>query len=253
MNATIHPGSSHRHKSHAPAQTAAMRPRHIGLIVLAALLALLLLVGGVRLLLAGIADYQTDAFLKAWNKAQVDPDPRAWAIAEAAAQRAVTLSPAADGERYHRLAQVYSWKQRSQPYGAAPAADSRRAARDAYRTSVALRPTWPYTWSKLAHSKLALLEFDAEFAHALRQATLLGPTRIGVRYELALIGLSAWPRLTPEQREGSLASIRFSVAYSHSDAQRLLGSATQMNRLEVFCSALDAPLISSRKLTACQK
>ncbi len=252
MNATTHLGSSHRHKAAAPA-TDVMRLRHSGMAILAGLLAVLLLVSGVRLLLAGIADYQTDAFLKAWSKAQVEPDARAWAIAEAAAQRAVALSPAADGQRYDRLGQVYSWQYYRQPYAAAQATASRRAALEAYRTAVELRPTWPYTWVRLAYSKQMLQEFDAEFAHALSQAATLGPTRIGVHQELAALGLSAWQQLTPEQRQAILGSVRFSVAYGHSDAQRLLASATRTGQIQVFCSALDAPLISSRKLTACQK
>lgn len=253
MNANAQLEGSKRHRKAPPATTKAMRASHIGLAVLALLLALLLLISGARLLLAGIADYQAEAFLDAWSKARVEPDARAWAVAEAAAQRAVSLSPVADGDRFDRLGRVYSWQHYLQPYGAAHANDSRRSALAAYRASVEARPTWPYTWARLAHSKLYLLEFDAEFAHALTQAFAMGPTRIVINRELADIGFRAWPHLSAAQRQATLESVRRSVAYSAPEAQNMLNIAQYTNRVGEFCGALEASLISSRKLDACQE
>ncbi len=253
MNANAQLEGSRRRRKTAPAMAGAKRVSHIGLAILALLLALLLLISGARLLLAGIADYQAEAFLGAWSKARVEPDARAWAVAESAAQRAVSLSPAADGDRFDRLGRVYSWQHFRQPYGAAHAADSRRLALAAYRASVQARPTWPYTWARLAHSKLYLLEFDAEFSHALAQAFAMGPTRIAVNRELADIGLSAWPQLSAEQRQATLESVRRSVAYNVPEAQNMLSIAKHNGRVEEFCGALEASLISSRKLDACQE
>lgn len=252
MNASAQLEGTRRPRQRERAQASALsRSTRMGLILLALLLAVLLLFSGARLLLAGIADYQAQAFLSDWGKTREEPEARAWAIAEAAAQRAVALSPAANGERYERLALIYSWQQFRQPYGAAHAVESRRAALAAYRAAVQARPTWPYGWARLAHGKLYLLEFDEEFAHALRQAFALGPTRIGVHSVLADIGLSAWAQLTAEQRQATRESIKRSVAYSAGDAQKLLGIAQHNARLAEFCAALDKPLINTRKLTAC--
>ncbi len=253
MNANAQLEGSSRRRKAAPAMTKAACARHIGLALLALLLALLLLISGARLLLAGIADYQAEAFLGAWSKARVEPDARAWAVAEAAAQRAVSLSPVADGERLDRLGRVYSWQHFRQPFAAAHAAESRRSALAAYRASLEVRPTWPYTWAKVAQSKLFLQEFDAEFAHALAQAFAMGPTRIVINRELADIGFRAWPHLSAAQRQATLESVRRSVAHSAPEAQNLLNTAQYTNRVGEFCGALDASMISSRKLDACQE
>jgi hypothetical protein len=227
------------------------RPARPPIALLLVLAALLLWSGG-RLLLAGIADYQAEAFILDWEKSAVEPGTRAWEVGHAAAQRAVDLYPAADGERLDRLGRIYSWKQFRQPYGAAEAEDSRRAALQAYRDAVSVRPLWPYSWARLAHTKLYLLEIDEEFSHAFAQAFSLGPWRIGVNRELAQIGLIAWPKLNIEQRRTTLESIRRAAAWSPTEARNLLLLAQQGGRLQTFCSALDDGLISRNRLVECK-
>ncbi|NIV36152.1 MAG: hypothetical protein GWN58_43905, partial [Anaerolineae bacterium] len=55
----------------------------------------------------------------------------------------------------------------------------------AYRRSVEWRPLWPYTWVRLAYTKLSLLALDDEFDRALAKAARLGPWRIDVNQPLA--------------------------------------------------------------------
>jgi hypothetical protein len=219
--------------------------------VLVLLLALALLVAGARMVVAGIANYQAEAFLSAWTKAGNEPQARAWQVAHAAAQRAIDLYPAADGDRFDRLGRIHSWQQFRQPYAAPAASDSRRAALEAYRAAVAARPTWPYSWARLAHSKLYLQEFDSEFAHALSEAFRLGPWRIGVNRELAEIGFSAWPHLNHSQRQATLESARRSVAHSQAEAQHLLAIAQHTNTVQHLCDSLSPELKTSRKLAPC--
>ena len=206
--------------------------------LLVALAALLLMLFGGRLLLAGIADYQAEAFLTAWETAGKEPDERAWNIAHDAAQRAIDLYPVADGERLDRLGRIYSWQQFRQPYAAPQALASRQAALEAYRASVSARPTWPDSWARLAHAKLYLQQFDDEFAIALKQAFALGPWRIAVNRELAQIGLIAWPHLSLTQKQATLESARRVAAFSPGEAQKLQQLAEMTGTLEAVNAAL---------------
>ena len=219
--------------------------------LLVALLAVALLLFGGRLLLAGIADYQAEAFLADWGRTATEPQQRAWDVAHGAAQRAIDLYPVADGERLDRLGRIYSWKQFRQAVAAPAAEESRRAALDAYRASLAVRPTWPFTWARLAHSKLYLQEFDAEFAAALKQAFVLGPWQIEVNRELSEIGLIAWPKLSPEQQQATLESARRVALFSPSEAQRMLKLAQEVGKLLQVCAVLSPELKVSSKLTIC--
>ena len=219
--------------------------------VLVAVLALVLLIAGARMGLAGIASYRAEAFIGSWEKAGSEPGARAWQVAHSAAQRANRLYPVANGEYLDRLGRVYSWQQFNKPYTAPAAQDSWRAALDAYSAATAARPTWPYTWERMAHTKLYLQEFDEPFDRALAQAFQRGPWRIGVNRELADIGFNAWPQLTPEQRQAALESARRSVANGHSEAKRILKIAEATGRLNELCNSLNTELIKTRKLSPC--
>ncbi|MFC5694235.1 hypothetical protein ACFPU0_01530 [Pseudomonas sp. GCM10022186] len=210
-----------------------------------------LLVAGARMLLAGIASYQAEAFIGSWDKRGNEPGAAAWDVAHNAAQRAIELYPVADGDRLDRLGRIYSWKQFRQPYADSVAQHSRRAALDAYRAATGARPTWPYTWARLAHSKLYLQEFDDEFDRAMVQAFQLGPWRIGVNRELAEIGLNAWPHLSPAQRRATLESARRSLAFGNAEALHLLEVAQRAGRIQVLCDGLSHELRSTRKLAQC--
>ncbi|QLC74724.1 hypothetical protein LPB260_14170 [Pseudomonas sp. LPB0260] len=210
-----------------------------------------LLYAGARMIPAGIASYQAEAFIGAWEQAAAEPSPRAWVIAQGAAQRAVDWYPAANGDHLDRLGRIYSWWQFRHPYGDPLAEVSRRAALETYRAATAARPAWPYSWERLAHTKLYLQQFDGEFAHALNEARRLGPWRIGVNRELAAIGLSAWAQLDEKQRQASLESARRVAAYGPAEAKRLLELAEATGHLDELCNKLGPALITTRKLTPC--
>ncbi|MOA00457.1 hypothetical protein D3C78_1198190 [compost metagenome] len=217
-------------------------------ILLALVLSLPLLYGGGCLLLAGIASYQTQAFIDDWSSKGEEPNPRAWQIAHDAAQRAVDLYPASNGEYLERLGRVLQWQQFRQPFGAAEAEQSRRAALQAFRAASEARPTWPNNWAALAYAKLYLLEFDAEFAHALQQAEALGPTRIEINRTLAEIGFIAWPQLNDEQRNATLESARRTVEHGPKEARNLLAIASQTGMTRELCDSLDTALKDTRKI-----
>ena len=217
-------------------------------LVLALLLSLALTYSGGRLLLAGVASYQVQAFLNAWSAKSQEPSPRAWQIARDAAQRAVDLYPGRNGEYLERLGRIQQWQQFRQPFGAPQAEASRRAALEAFRAASQARPTWPYTWVALAFTKLYLLEFDDEFAHALQQAHSLGPTRIDINRTLAEIGLLAWPQLDDGQRSATLESAHRTVTYSPWEAQNLLAVANRTGMASQLCASLDDTLKDTRNI-----
>jgi hypothetical protein len=225
-----------RHR-HARQPSVSTRLAQLGAL-LVILCAVLLLVIGARFVLAGLASFQAEAFISAWSKTTSEPSPRAWQIAQQAAQRAVSLSPVANGDYLDRLGRVYSWQYFRQPYAAPAAQSSRRAALHAYRAAVAARPMWPYSWARLAHSKVYLQEFDAEFDQAFARAFALGPWRIAINRELAEIGFQAWPHLTLAQRQATLESARRSVADGPSEAHNMRRIAEASGHLATLCKAL---------------
>ncbi|UTW10618.1 hypothetical protein [Marinobacterium rhizophilum] len=210
--------------------------------------ALALLVTGGRLVIAGIASYQAESFIEHWNEAGTAPAPRAWAVAQAAAERAVRFYPGTDGDHYDRLGRIHEWQHAFAYFGDPAARASREAARDAYRVAVQARPDWPYTWVQLAYVKLRLQEFDAEFDTALARGFELGPWRIDANRWLAEIGLLAWPQLNSAQQAQTLESIRRTVAYSNAEARRLLTLAQGTGQQQLLCDALPFPLKTRRKI-----
>lgn len=216
--------------------------------LLVILVAVIVLVVGARFFLAGLASFQAEAFITSWSKAEREPDARAWQIAQAAAQRAVKLSPVANGDYLDRLGRIYSWQYFRQPYGAPVAQRSRREALQAYRAAVAARPAWPYTWARLAHSKLYLQQFDDEFDQAFARAFALGPWRIQVNRELAEIGFQAWPHLSADQRLATLESARRSLADGPKEAQNIRRIAQATGHLGLLCNSLTSELRSKHPI-----
>lgn len=218
------------------------------LLGLAMVLALALLAAGSRMLLAGIASYQADAFLEDWSAKAEEPSERAWQIAYEAAQRAIDFFPAANGVYLHRLGLIQQWKEFRQPFGAPYVMGSRQAAAQAFRDAIAVRPNWPDNWAALAHAKLFLSEFDTEFHHALAQAHALAPWRIGVNSRLAEIGFITWPHLDVMERERILESARRTVAYSRVESRKLFAIAINTGMTDALCNSLPRTLQTTRKI-----
>lgn len=244
---TAQPSSRRRSRTRSDSQSANPVTQRLALL-LAIALGLLLLYGGSRLLLAGIACYQVDAFISDWEKKGEEPGERAWQIARSAAQRAVDLYPVANGAYLHRLGLIEQWKQFRQPFGEPKAEASRRAALEAFLAATENRPTWPDNWASLAYAKLYLLEFDTEFHDALRRAHELGPWRIQINRRLAEIGFITWPQLDAAERERVLESSRRIVAYSTQEARNLLTIAEQTSMTEELCASLSNETKTARKI-----
>ncbi len=207
-----------------------------------------LVFSGLRMASAGFASYQAEAFLQDWAGKDAEPSAEAWQVAQGAAQRAVSLYPVANGEYFDRLGRVYSWQQFNQPYGSPVALASRLAALDAYRASVEARPVWPNTWVRLANTKLQLALFDDEFKQALERASALGPSRIDVQREVAMVVFAAWPQLSKQERANFLEAARRSVAYGPREANQMQAMAAQHGLTDVLCDSLHINVKTTRKL-----
>lgn len=218
------------------------------LLGLAVVLALALLVAGSRMLLAGVASYQAEAFLEDWSAKAEEPSERAWQIAHEAAQRAIDRYPTANGAYLERLGLIQQWKEFRQPFGALQAMGSRQAAAQAFREAISVRPNWPDNWAALAHAKLYLSEFDPEFHHALAQAHALAPWRIGVNSRLAEIGFITWPQLDVIERERILESARRTVVYSPVESKKIFTIAVNTGMTDALCNSLPKALKTTHKI-----
>ncbi len=247
MTTTVPLPSRSRSRSRSTTQDAKPLAQRLAML-LAIALSLPLLYAGSRLLLAAIAAYQTQAFLDDWTAKGEEPSPRAWQVAHDAAQHAVDLHPGDNGEYLQRLGHVQQWKQYRQPFRAAEAEQSRRAALEAFRAASRVRPTWPANWTALAYAKLYLLELDGEFTHALEQARNLGPTRLAINRSRAEIGLIAWPQLDTQQRQATLEAARMTVNHSTGEARKLLEIAEHTGMTAVLCDSLAATEKQDRKI-----
>lgn len=247
MNATTAlPASRRRSRTRSDSKTVKTITKRFALLPVFALSLALLYAGG-RLLLAGIAGFQAQAFLNDWTSKGQEPSPQAWQIAHGAARRAIDLYPTDNGEYLERLGRVLQWQHLRQP-ASAELEQSRRQALQAFRAATEARPTWPNNWVALAYAKLYLLELDDEFAHALQQAQTLGHTRIDINRDLAEIGLIAWLALDEQQEKDTLEAARRTVAFSQREAQNLLTIAEAVDMTTELCESLDAALKQTRKI-----
>lgn len=82
-----------------------------------------------------------------------------------------------------------------------------KAARESHaisRRGLQQRPVAAQTWGNLALAKQSLGEIDAEFFTALERSARYGPWEPPVLFLGLQLGLGAWDRASPAQREGIL-------------------------------------------------
>lgn len=238
---------SQRRSSRTPAM-----PTHVrrSIAVIAGLLGLAAIVGGGKLLVAGIAHYQAHAFIEHWEKQPTVPSEQAWDVAHDAIERAIAAYPGANGAYLETQGYIQQWRAFGADLNDPEVKQYREAAVQALRESVQARQTWPDAWAALAYAKLTLLEFDDEFTHALQQAQHFGPWRIGINRRIAEVGLIAYSVLNDEQRAIVTESIQRTAQYSPKERKQLFELAAQSNSLKPLCTILvDAPEAACAPLT----
>lgn len=211
------------------------------LAVLSGVVGLLVMLGGLQLLTAGIAHFQASAFIEHWEKQRSQPNEQAWRIAEDAINRAISSHPAANGRYLEKLGYIQQWQYADAALDNPNAHASRQAAVQALRKATQARPTWPDAWVALAYAKLTALEFDNEFTQALQQAQYFGPWRIGINRRIAEIGLTALPLLNSDQANIIFIAAQRTAQYSTRERKQLFDLAQETNSLVPLCQALMQP------------
>lgn len=228
----LSPAPEQRRRSAPPPPAS---PLQYGLLLCVALLAMTMLYLALQMLVAALANSHTEQYLQHWQRQAREPSAQAWQSAAMTAQRAVDNYPVANGRYLDRLGQVHAWRHMQHPVGDPLAAESRQAALRAYSAALDVRPSWPNTWARLAHTHYALGDSGTPFTRALEQANLLGPYRPAVQEELASIGLRTWPQLSSSQRSTTLDSAH-QVLNGRTDAARdLLDLAQSLGLEKMLC------------------
>ena len=225
-----------------PRGHASYRQRVFAALVGGSGLALVVLAGS--LLLASLHARQADQFLQDWGTTGEPPTAEAFAVAEAAAIRAIQWHPGPSGAHWEQLGRVYAWRHWRAPYGPGPGwtdrpnaeallgqplgaeashdpALTRLRALVAHAHATEHRPLWPYGRVRLARAHLHAGDPDGELATVLHQAFELGPWRPGVNRHITFIGLRAWPNLDPATRDLVLENARRTVRFSRADERRV--------------------------------
>lgn len=101
-----------------------------------------------------------------------------------------------------------------------------------FRRSLRQRPTASQTWSNLALAKQSLGEIDDEFFAALEQSTRYGPWEPPVLSIGLQLGLGAWDRANPMQRESILQIRDRAVRRDPESVSRIV---RDYNRPELAC------------------
>ena len=225
-----------------PRGFASSRQRAFGLCLGVFGVALVALAGS--LLLASLQADQADRFLNDWSTTGQPPTPEAFAVAEAAAIRAIQWHPGPSGAHWERLGQVYAWRHWAAPHGRGPvpadrpepqtlltrplgAAGSHDPAVTRMRALVAFyqaseyRPLWPYGMARLAHAYVHAGDPDEELAALLHRTFELGPWRPGINRHITEIGLRAWPGLDAATRDLVLENARRTARFSRADERRV--------------------------------
>lgn len=213
-------------------------------------------VAGLLLLLAALNANQANHFLNDWAVTGQQPSPKAFAVAEAAAIRAIRLYPGQSGEHWDRLGRIYDWRHWQAPIsrnalatvrpstaqilekplgvtGSTEPGTTRARAIAAYEKAVQQRPLWPYGIARLASARLRAGGIDQELAELLKEAHQLGPWRPVINRRITEIGLKGWGGLDQEARDIVLENARRTVSLSRADERwvRQLGEQTGLGLL----------------------
>lgn len=211
---------------------------------------------GALLMFSALNAERVNRWLTDWAEVGEQPSPTDFAMAEAAAIRAIRFYPGPSGAHWDRLGRVYDWQHWRSPlnkgpmesalpsapeilnealgiYGSTNRGATRLRAIAAYQQAVDLRPLWPYGITRLAAARLRAGGNDQDLAQLLKNAYQLGPWRPMVNRRITEIGLRGWAGLDQQARDIVLENARRTVSLSRADERwvRELGEQTDLDRL----------------------
>ena len=172
-------------------------------------LALLLIavLGGLSFLAARqtLSDFYTHTAaleIEAWSRPTFQRDADALPQVIERLERALAIAPHnAWALEFIGPMRFETMRRATDPLAAVAAA---RESHASFRRALQQRPTASQTWVNLALAKQSLGEIDAEFFTALEQSARHGPWEPPVLLLGLQLGLGAWDRASPAQREGIL-------------------------------------------------
>lgn len=113
------------------------------------------------------------------------------------------------------------------------AADYRSQGLALYRAGVAMRPLWAWAWLDLGYAKFRAGAIDDEFQLAFANADRTAPWLQRVQLSRVALGLPAWPRLSPQNRQALSDSLQ---RLGRDAPQGLIGLAGQPGSRFLICS-----------------
>ncbi|MEM7027420.1 MAG: hypothetical protein AAF410_04255 [Pseudomonadota bacterium] len=116
--------------------------------------------------------------------------------------------------------------------GEIEAETNRNKALAHYRTSVSLRPSWPYAWNSLMAVKFRLGQIDKEFFNVFHQAERLGRWEPDIQRMLVNIGLMNWLQFPASERAYLLEIVKRSL---QKQPNEILDIAKNYGLLDVIC------------------
>ena len=182
----------------------------------------------------GLADvYYLPAMnqLKNWRLGKVELENKDWESLRISLSKALELDPD-NPEIHEQLGLAIESRFSTMPSMDPEAEVFRELALEHYRTSVLLRPTWPYGWSKLAAVKYRLGQIDDEFYQAFHNAERLGPWEPIIQRNLIEIGLLNWSIFSESERAFLLGMITHGL---ETQADALLNIVDNYGLLEIIC------------------
>ena len=144
--------------------------------------------------MANIYRSEADSLAGEWFWTEDEEGPPAWAWEQVHRYLwlANCLAPF-DPQILDDLGQLYEFRA-GEAWAKESNADLDRAL-EYYRQSLALRPSWPYTWANIVGLKISQEHIDAEFGYAIQRALVLGPWQTSVQAGIAGGGLAVWDKL----------------------------------------------------------
>lgn len=209
--------------------------------------AMICLAGSIPMLFAGIASGHAELALRYWQQSDRPPSEGYWNMSLQRAQSAVERSPVANGEYLDRLGRVLLWGPLVAPESAEVEAQKQDALQ-AFRKSVETRPTWPWTWLRLAYAKHGLQQLDDEFDLALRRTNELGAGRVELDSDLATLGFSAWSQLTIGQRAIALKAANRAAGFSKKEALQMYNLANASSLATELCWSLSPAMKAKQQI-----
>jgi hypothetical protein len=150
--------------------------------------------------IAAIDYFRSQGYLEAWDyqlsqKSDYQIPANEYQDALTAAQHALALVPY-NSDYQMMVANMLTWQLSNT--GVLPPAQRETLTNDVltiYRKAITQRPSWPYSYSQFAITKLKLGQIDQEMMAALQKANQLGPREIAIIHLTIKLGMTWWPQL----------------------------------------------------------